>query len=188
MSNYFGLKDVANFWEGVVKLNNWHQHRISKLIVKKLFGTVTGKKIYVLGFAFKANTNDTRESSAITICKDLLEEGAILLIHDQKVKPFQIANDLGIEENQKINLLNEDNNFSFEGQWCFSGEIENGFSRADAVVVLTEWDEYSKINWQEMSKKMRTPAWIFDARSIIDPNEVKKANLNFWRIGDGSKN
>ena len=188
LSNYFGLKDVANFWEGVVKLNNWHQHRISKLIVKKLFGTVTGKKIYVLGFAFKANTNDTRESSAITICKDLLEEGAILLIHDQKVKPFQIANDLGIEENQKINLLNEDNNFSFEGQWCFSGEIENGFSRADAVVVLTEWDEYSKINWQEMSKKMRTPAWIFDARSIIDPNEVKKANLNFWRIGDGSKN
>ena len=188
LSNYFGLKDVANFWEGVVKLNNWHQHRISKLIVKKLFGTVTGKKIYVLGFAFKANTNDTRESSAITICKDLLEEGAILLIHDQKVKPFQIANDLGIEENQKINLLNEDNNFSFEGQWCLSEEIENGFSRADAVVVLTEWHEYSKINWQEMSKKMRTPAWIFDARSIIDPNEVKKANLNFWRIGDGSEN
>tara|TARA_B100000886_G_scaffold134243_1_gene90603 strand:- start:4496 stop:5932 length:1437 start_codon:yes stop_codon:yes gene_type:complete len=185
LSNYFGLDDVALFWEGVVKLNNWHQHRISKLIVKKLFGTVTGKKIYVLGFAFKANTNDTRESSAITICKDLLEEGAILLIHDQKVKPYQISNDLGIEENHKINLLNEDNNFSFEGQWCFSADIESGFSRADAVVVLTEWDSYSKINWEEISKKMRTPAWIFDARSIIDPNEVKKANLNFWRIGDG---
>ena len=66
------LNEVANFWESVVKLNNWHQHRISKLIVNKLFGTVSGKKICILGFAFKAKTNDTRESAAIKICKDLL--------------------------------------------------------------------------------------------------------------------
>ena len=187
LSNYFGLKDVATFWEGVVKLNNWHQHRIPKLIVKKLFGTVTGKKIFILGFAFKANTNDTRESSAITICKDLLEEGAILSIHDQKVMSCQVANDLGIEENKKINLLNEDNNFSLEGQWCFSEKIEDGFHKADAVLVLTEWDLYSKINWEEMSQYMRAPAWVFDARSIVDPYGVKKAKLNFWRIGDGSE-
>ena len=186
LSKYFGLKNVADFWEGVVTLNNWHQHRISQLIVKKLFGTVTGKKIYVLGFAFKANTNDTRESSAITICKDLLEEGAILSIHDQKVKPQQISNDLGISENKEICGLNENNNFEFEGHWYFSEEIENGFIQADAVVVLTEWHSYSEINWMEMSKKMRSPAWVFDARSIINHSEVKKANLNFWRIGDGS--
>ncbi len=188
LSKYFGLKDVANFWEGVITLNNWHQHRISKLIVKKLFGTVSGKKIYILGFAFKANTNDTRESSAITICRDLLEEGAILSIHDEKVKPQQIANDLGISENKDINNLNENNNFELEAQWSFSDEIENGFILADAVLVLTEWGSYSEINWKEMSKKMRAPAWVFDARSIINQTEVKKANLNFWRIGDGSRN
>ena len=95
LSSYFGLNEVANFWESVVNLNNWHQHRISKLIVKKLFGTVTGKKICILGFAFKANTNDTRESSSINICRDLLDEGAILFIHDPKVNANQIAIDLG---------------------------------------------------------------------------------------------
>ena len=73
LCQYFGLPEVANFWEEVVTLNEWHQHRISKLIVKKLFGTISSKKIAILGFAFKANTNDTRESAAITICKDLID-------------------------------------------------------------------------------------------------------------------
>ena len=118
----------------------------------------------------------------------MLEEGAILSIHDEKVKPQQIANDLGISDNKEINNLNENNNFELEAQWSFSDEIENGFILADAVLVLTEWASYSEINWTEMSKKMRAPAWVFDARSIINQTEVKKANLNFWRIGDGSKN
>ena len=78
LAKYFSLPEVANFWEGVVELNSWHQDRISKLIVRKLFGTVNGKKIAILGFSFKADTNDTRESSAIKICKNLLEEGATL--------------------------------------------------------------------------------------------------------------
>ena len=111
LSNYFGLNEVAKFWESVVELNNWHQHRISKLIVKKLFGTVTGKKIHILGFAFKANTNDTRESSAIAICKDLLEEGAILSIHDPKVEAGQINNDLGKKENRQIKNMDKNDIF-----------------------------------------------------------------------------
>ena len=97
LSNYFGLPEVANFWESVVHLNTWHQHRISKLIVQKLFGTLSNKKIIILGFAFKANTNDTRESAAITICKNLLNEGASLVIHDPKVSACQIENDLNIK-------------------------------------------------------------------------------------------
>ena len=88
------MTEVARFWEGVVELNNWNQSRISKLVVKKLFGTISGKQIAILGFAFKANTNDTRESAAISICKDLIEEGAILNIHDPKVDPRQIKIDL----------------------------------------------------------------------------------------------
>ena len=94
MADFFGLPEVATFWESVVKLNNWHQNRISQLITKNLFGTLSNKKIIILGFAFKANTNDTRESAAIQICKDLLEEGAYLVIHDPKVSQNQIESDL----------------------------------------------------------------------------------------------
>ena len=127
LSKYFGLDEVSNFWEGVVELNKWHQHRISKLIVKKLFGTVTGKKITILGFAFKANTNDTRESAAINICKDLLEEGAVLFINDIKVEAEQIAIDLDKKENAKLKKAKGNKFIEFEGEWCFIKQINESF-------------------------------------------------------------
>ncbi len=175
LSEFFGLPEVANFWEGVVDLNDWHQHRISKLVVKKLFGTVSGKKISILGFAFKANTNDTRESAAIKICKDLLDEGAVLSIHDPKVDSDQISKDL----NTKSNNSNE------EGTWRLFNNLYDSINGSDAILLLTEWNEYTKINWQKVAKIVRKPAWVFDSRSIIDYEEVKKAGLSFWRIGDG---
>ena len=181
LSKYFGLPEVADFWLSVVKLNSWHQHRISSIVVKKLFGTVSGKKIGILGFAFKANTNDTRESSAIEICKDLIEEGANLVIHDPKVKISQIEQDLKIPHNKSLNNIIQDNRI-----WNFEKKLINVFKSADAVLILTEWDEYSKINWDIASNMMRKPAWVFDARSIVEANKVKKTDLNFWRIGDGS--
>tara|TARA_B100000212_G_scaffold241753_1_gene184282 strand:+ start:141 stop:1583 length:1443 start_codon:yes stop_codon:yes gene_type:complete len=187
LSKHFGLYEVANFWESVVNLNNWHQHRISKLIVKKLFGTVSGKRIYILGFAFKANTNDTRESAAISICKDLLEEGAILSIYDPKVELKQIENDLGCKGMKAIKNYDKSQNYSIEGQWSFSENINDGFDRADAVLVLTEWKIFSKINWNAVSKKMRKPSWVFDARSIISEENVLEANINLWKIGDGTR-
>ena len=101
-----------------MKLNNWHQHRISELIVQKLFGTVSGKQISILGFAFKSNTNDTRESAAITICKDLLEEGAILNIYDPKVVPNQIEKDLG-GKYPKVKTPSIDELSIKEGTWRF---------------------------------------------------------------------
>ena len=188
LSNYFGLNEVANFWEEVVLLNKWHQHRISRLIIKKLLGTVTGKKICILGFAFKANTNDTRESASINICEDLLEEGAVLQIHDPKVDPKQIELNLGKKENKKIKEIKDQNYFELEGQWSFEKDITISSDGADAIVVLTEWDEYSKIDWLMISKKMRKPSWVFDARSIVSRSKVLEANLNLWKIGDGTNN
>ena len=188
LSNYFGLNEVANFWEGVVLLNKWHQHRITRLIIKKLLGTVTGKKICILGFAFKANTNDTRESASINICKDLLEEGAVLQIHDPKVDPKQIEVNLGKKENKKIKEIKDQNYFELEGQWSFEKDITISSDGADAIVVLTEWDEYSKINWFAISKKMRKPSWVFDVRSIVSRTKVLEANINLWKIGDGTNN
>ena len=177
LSSYFGLEEVAMFWEGVVNLNNWHQHRISELIVKKLFGTVRGKKICILGFAFKANTNDTRESAAINICRDLLDEGAILHIHDPKVDPNQIEKDLSKKENLK--------NESSEGEWHFIKNIMKSAKDADAIVVLTEWNDYTYLDWVRISSVLRQPAWLFDSRSIIPFEKVKNLKLNLWRIGDG---
>jgi UDPglucose 6-dehydrogenase len=96
LCGHYGLHEVAAYWQQVVSLNTWQQKRISRLVVNRLFGTVTGKRIAVLGFAFKADTNDTRETPAIRICRDLLEEGAQLAIFDPKVSAEQIAADLGV--------------------------------------------------------------------------------------------
>ncbi len=188
LSNYFGLPEVANFWEGIVKLNSWHQHRISSLVIKKLFGTVSGKKICILGFAFKANTNDTRESAAINICNDLMEEGAVLFIHDPKVDVKQIEIDLEKKENQYIKKSKEIDFGRYDGNWCSTKDILSACSGADAIIVLTEWNEYSQLNWQKIANNLRKPGWVFDARSIIPINQIKDLNLNFWRIGDGSEN
>ena len=155
-------------------------------MVKKLFGTVSLKKICILGFAFKANTNDTRESAAIKICKDLLEEGAILFIHDPKVDPKQIEIDLEKKENHQIKEFKDKIHTLNEGGWCSTKDIIDASDGADAIVVLTEWDEYMHLNWEEISKNLRKPAWLFDARSIIPKDKIKKLNLNFWKIGDGS--
>ena len=97
LSEYFGLPEVSKYWMGVVSINNWQRRRIYELVVSKLFGTITGKKIGILGFAFKSNTNDTRESSAIQICKELLNEGSNLIIYDPKVTKDKLT---------KIYLLN----------------------------------------------------------------------------------
>ncbi len=182
LASYFGLNEVANFWESVVKLNFWHQNRISKLIVEKLFGTLSDKKIAILGFAFKANTNDTRESAAIQICKDLIDEGAILSIYDPKVSKKQIFKDLKLIENSQENL---------EGTITFNKSsvtenIYDGFKNADAILILTEWSEFSNLDWKYAYKVMRKPGWVFDSRSIVNPEKVIEANLKLWRIGDGS--
>ena len=186
LSEHFGLPEVANFWESVVTLNTWHQHRISKLITKKLYGTLSGKKIGILGFAFKSDTNDTRESAAIQICKDLIEEGSALYIHDPKVNKNQITRDLNLEENKFLSKDKFSKKSELEGGWTFAHDLDDAFKNADAVVILTEWQAYSNLNWEKISKIMRQPAWIFDSRSITKPKKIINAGLNFWRIGDGS--
>ena len=134
-----------------------------------------------MGFAFKANTNDTRESAAISICKDLIEEGAILNIHDPKVESHQIEKDLNILS--KDNLTNAENKFdNREGIWSFKENIFEAIKGSDAVLIPTEWEEYSEINWEKASTIMRRPSWVFDTRSIIEYEKVKQAGINLWRV------
>ncbi len=161
LSKYYGLDEVASFWEGVVKLNHWHQKRLSILVVEQLFGSVSNKKIGILGFSFKANTNDTRESAAISICKDLIDEGAILHIHDPKVIENQISRDLGVSSSNSNRKNSVNNQIQNSGHWVFASNIDEIFPDADAILILTEWEEYTNIDWEIISIKMRRPAWIF---------------------------
>ena len=183
LSKYFGLEAVANYWEQVLILNNWQKRRISKLVVENLFGTVNGKKIVILGFAFKANTNDTRESSAIEITKALLAEGAEIVIHDPKVNEDQISKELKIPSG-KI----KEENLSPNGFWWNSKDYEKIFINSDAVIILTEWEDYKNLDWLNYSRLMRKPAWIFDARSVVNPEKIYSLGLKLWRIGDGTIN
>ena len=179
LCRHFGLPEVADYWESVVALNTWQQHRIARLVVEKLFGTVTGKRLAILGFAFKADTNDTREAPAIRICRDLLEEGAQLAIHDPKVAAQQIARDLQQEQAPKAEAL------SGTGSWLESCSVEDAVIGADAVLVLTEWKEYRTLNWMALAALMRKPAWVFDARAITDHAQLRAAGLTLWCVGDG---
>jgi UDPglucose 6-dehydrogenase len=176
-SRYFGLPEVSKYWGEVINLNNWQRHRISKLVVEKLFGTISSKKIIILGFAFKANTNDTRESPAIQISNELLDEGANLEIHDPKVSNSQIEKDI-----ECFSRLNKE----VRGKWSYVKNFEESFRNADAAIILTEWEEYRNLDWEKFAKLMRRPAWIFDSRSITNPKKLKKLGLEVWRVGDGT--
>tara|TARA_B100000212_G_C27383839_1_gene538253 strand:- start:4833 stop:6245 length:1413 start_codon:yes stop_codon:yes gene_type:complete len=176
---YYGLHEVAAYWRVVIDLNTWQQKRISNKIVEKLFGTISGKKIAIFGFSFKANTNDTRESPAINICKDLMEEGAELQIYDPRVNSEQIQKELDYP------IKDLDNYYLGAGGWIYSENIYNSFIDADAAVFLTEWEEFRNINWKRVSELMRKPSWIFDTRFILDLNEAKDLGFNIWRVGLG---
>ena len=184
LSRHFGLPEVANYWESVIDLNNWQRDRISKVVVDRLFGTVSGKVISIFGFSFKANTNDTRDSPSIKVVQDLLEEGALLYIHDPKVTASQIEEVLKIKQNcftDKDFIQKTENAY-----WQYSKSVKESLINSDAAIFLTDWEDYKNIDWNSLSKLMRVPAWIFDCRAILSRESIVEAKLNYWRLGDGS--
>jgi len=185
LCGHYGLHEVAAYWQSVVELNTWQQHRIARLVVNRLFGTVTGKRVALLGFAFKADTNDTREAPAIRIARDLLEEGAQLAIYDPKVSTAQMTSDLGRQPAASQQKQAAD--LSGEGSWLACGSVAEAVHGADAAVILTEWQEFRGLPWQELAAQMRQPAWLFDARAVADVEAVRQAGLRLWRVGDGQQ-
>lgn len=173
LCRHYGLQEVAEYWEQVVELNNWQQQRIARLVVQRLFNTVAGKRVALLGFAFKADTNDTRESPSIRIALELLEEGAQLSIHDPKVSSEQISRDLAQPPGQG------------EASWQSASDPVEACRGADAVLILTEWSSFKTLNWPDIAAVMRRPAWLFDARAIADRAAAQAAGLNVWTVGEG---
>ncbi len=179
LAKYYGLYEVAEYWRNVVEINSWQQKRLYEIIVNKLFGNLADKKIAILGFAFKENTNDTRESPSIIICKNLINEGAFLSIHDVKVTEETI------EKNLLGNKLSNDNNEIMKSKWEFQSNLYDAINNADAVILLTEWEDYKSIDWSRVSANVKSPFWIFDTRMILEVSKIKELGLNIWQLGIG---
>ena len=177
LCQHYNLNKVAKYWEEVININEWQKDRISKLIVTSLFGTVSEKKLSILGFSFKANTNDTRNSASIKICQNLIEEGAFLSIYDPKVEKNQIEKDLKIDP-----LKNHQDNAKV--QWIKSDSLENAIKDSHAIILLTEWDEFKNINLDSLIKIMKKPSWIFDTRLLVNIEKAQKAGFQVWQIGN----
>ena len=174
LCEFYKLDEVANYWQSVLNINNWQKLRISKIVVNKLFGNISNKKISILGFAFKANTNDTRNSPCIDICNDLLEEGANLSIYDPKVDSDQIAKDLNLKCREK----GKD-----KGSWEYCNSLQESALNSHAILVLTEWDEFKNIDWAKIYKIMKKPCWLFDTRFCTNSEALMKVGFNYWGLG-----
>jgi UDPglucose 6-dehydrogenase len=170
----YGLDEVADYWEQVVIINDHQKRRFASHIVRTLYNTVSGKKIAFLGWAFKKDTNDTRESAAINVAEYLINEQANITVFDPKVRRNQILFDL--------NSLGVLDSADVDGVETYDNPYE-ACKNAHAIAVLTEWDEFKSYDWQRIYDNMQKPAFVFDGRNILDPQEMKAIGFNFTAVG-----
>ena len=180
LCKHYGLEEVAEYWHQVVKINDYQKNRFAKKIITGLNGTVNQKKVTLLGWAFKKDTNDSRESAAIYVADVLLEEGAELHVFDPMVKEARIHQDLSIlwearnETNKEIEsklkrcVVHEEH----------VGALKDCF----AAAILTEWEGFKYYDWNTVAEKMMQPAKVFDGRNVLD-NSKLYINLNISSIG-----
>ena len=164
----FGLPEVAEYWNQVIILNDYQKKRFANQMVSSMFNTVSGKKIAILGFAFKKDTGDTRESASIDVCNFLLDERAKLAIHDPKVTDEQVYMDLGDEVKGKIEL-ETDPYIACTG--------------SHAIAIMTEWDSFKNLDYKRIFDSMQKPAFIFDGRNIVDHQALREIGFTVWAVG-----
>ncbi len=170
LCQHFGLPEVAAYWESVVKMNDWQKQRFAGRIVKALFNTVADKRIAVLGFAFKKDTNDTRESAAISVCRDLLAEHANVVVYDPKVPADEIVRDvLGAGQTNPRLIVAKS-----------AAEAAQG---AHALAIVTEWDEFKTLDYAKIYDGMMKPAFFFDGRNITDLAKLRAIGFRASGIG-----
>jgi UDPglucose 6-dehydrogenase len=166
----FGLPEVSAYWESVVKMNDWQKERFASRVVSALYNSVADKKIAVLGFAFKKDTNDTRESAAIAVCRSLLGEQAKVVVYDPKVPASEIVHDvLGAGwANARLTVARS----AYEAA-----------AGAHAIVVVTEWDEFKTLDFAKIYDGMVKPAFVFDGRNILDLGKLRALGFRAQGIG-----
>ncbi|RKN76955.1 nucleotide sugar dehydrogenase [Ulvibacterium marinum] len=171
----YGLNEVADYWNQVILINDYQKRRFADNIVTTLYNTVSGKKILFYGWAFKKDTNDTRESAAIYVADALLEEKAEIFVYDPKVSEKQIYSDLDYlntrepSENRRLLKVIKD-------------PIEAS-KDAHAIAILTEWDEFKDYDWEKIFDAMLKPAFVFDGRRLLDSKKMKEIGFKYYKIG-----
>ncbi|GAB5587137.1 hypothetical protein Unana1_02037 [Umbelopsis nana] len=178
LSTQLNLPEVAAYWKQVVDMNEYQKNRFVKRIISTLFNTITNKKIAVLGFAFKKDTGDTRESAAITLIKDFIQEHARVAIYDPKVEHEQIMMDLtepGVVDNRK----------QVEQHVQICSNAMEAAQGADALVICTEWDEFkdTQLDYSKIYEGMNKPAFLFDGRLILDAPKLREMGFKVQVIG-----
>jgi UDPglucose 6-dehydrogenase len=175
------LNEVADYWEQVVKLNDYQKVRFAENIITTLHNTVSGKKIAFLGWAFKKDTNDTRESAAIYVAKELLDDQAEIHIYDPKVTKAQIIRDLEYIFNQSTNQSFSSS--AFHSLVHVHASPYDACNDAHAIAILTEWNEFKDYNWPQIYSDMKKPAFLFDGRAILNQEEIRKIGFKLYTIG-----
>ena len=171
----YGLNEVADYWEQVIIMNDHQKRRFEKNIVSTLYNTVSGKKITFLGWAFKKDTNDTRESAAIYVANDLIYEQATIAVFDPKVGHKQVLSDL--------NYLETRSESENEKHISYQQDPYEACHNAHAIAILTEWDEFKAYDWQKIYDNMLKPAFVFDGRNILDGEKLTKIGFQYQAIG-----
>jgi UDPglucose 6-dehydrogenase len=171
----YGLNEVADYWEQVIIMNDHQKRRFSDKIIQTLYNTVSGKKITFLGWAFKKDTNDTRESAAIYVADDLINEHANIAVYDPKVSASKIIDDLNYLETRTAER--NENRIS-----CFTDPYQ-ACHNAHAIAVLTEWDEFKTFDWHKIYDSMQKPAFIFDGRNLLNGAELKAIGFVYQSVG-----
>lgn len=171
----YGLNEVADYWEQVIIMNDHQKRRFSNKIVQTLYNTVADKKITFLGWAFKKDTNDTRESAAIYVADDLINEQAKISVYDPKVSQSKMLSDLDY-----LDTRSSQENISALSMYENAYDACKG---AHAIAVLTEWDEFTTYNWQRIYDSMHKPAFIFDGRNILNAKELQTIGFVYNGIG-----
>tara|TARA_Y100001954_G_scaffold150560_1_gene160033 strand:+ start:898 stop:2298 length:1401 start_codon:yes stop_codon:yes gene_type:complete len=175
ISKSLGLNKVADYWNQVIILNNHQRERFAKNILTSLYNTVAGKKICFLGWSFKKNTNDTRESAAIYVADLLLEEKAYISVFDPKVSSNQIYSDLNYLQTRNENI----NRDLLKVNDCPYIASDN----SHAIAILTEWDEFKDYDWKKIYDNMKKPAFVFDGRNILEKQKLEKIGFIYKGIG-----
>ncbi|PWH82390.1 nucleotide sugar dehydrogenase [Algibacter marinivivus] len=171
----YNLQAVADYWEQVIILNDHQKRRFADHLISTLYNTVSGKKIGFLGWAFKKDTNDTRESAAIYVADHLLNEQANIAVYDPKVSNEKIQSDLNY-----LNTRSEEENNKLVQATDTPYEA---LKDAHAVAIMTEWDEFKTYDWEKIYTEMKKPAFIFDGRNILNKSEMEKIGFEYSSIG-----
>ena len=170
MCRTYRLKEAAVYWESVLKMNEWQKRRFANKIVSSMFNTVSGKKLAVLGFAYKKNTSDTRGSPAIDVCRALLAESARLSVYDPRVKAEAIGLAFTDDEGADRLLTTEDSAYA-------------AAAGAHAIILLTEWDEFTSLDYGRIFGAMQKPAFVFDGRNCLDHEALREVGFTVFGIG-----